>query len=118
MNPPQRPLNKHDRYHAHVYFDETTSGLARSLCKEIGDRFDLLVGRFHDKPVGPHPLGSCQVAFNSEDFNKFLSWLDTNRGELTIFVHGLTGDDFADHTDHAYWLGEEMSLNLDVFKNV
>jgi DOPA 4,5-dioxygenase len=31
-------------------------------------------------------------------------------------VHGLTGDDLADHTRHAAWLGEELPLDLSMFK--
>jgi hypothetical protein len=28
----------------------------------------------------------------------------------------LTGDDLADHTTHAYWLGKEWPLNLEMFQ--
>ena len=36
-------------------------------------------------------------------------------GGLTVLVHGLTGDDLADHTEHAAWLGEPVELDLSVF---
>jgi DOPA 4,5-dioxygenase len=35
---------------------------------------------------------------------------------LTILVHGLTGEDLADHTEHASWLGEPAELDLSIFK--
>ena len=35
---------------------------------------------------------------------------------LTVFVHGLTGDDLEDHTTHASWLGKPAKLNLEVFR--
>jgi DOPA 4,5-dioxygenase len=31
-------------------------------------------------------------------------------------VHGLTGDELADHTTHASWLGKEWPLNLEMFR--
>jgi len=30
------------------------------------------VGRLHLQPVGPHPLGSCQISFGREDFEALL----------------------------------------------
>ena len=38
-----------------------------------------------------------------------------NRDGLTVFVHPGTGDDLADHRDHALWLGEKLELNLKRF---
>ncbi len=110
------PINNYERYHAHIYFDEHTSEIAKQLRTAIDQRFDLPIGRFHERPVGPHPLWSCQVAFNSEDFDQFIPWLEENRQGLTVFVHALTGDDLSDHTDHAYWLGEAVALKLAIFK--
>ena len=117
MNEIKRPVNAHPAYHAHVYFDQDSKDIARRLCDNIAQRFDLAVGRFHEKPVGPHPVGSCQITFNTKHFDEFIPWLDDHRNGLTIFVHGLTGDDFKDHTDYAYWLGQSVKLNLGIFKN-
>ena len=116
MNKPRRPQNVHKAYHAHVYFDAETRELAKQLCDASAETFGLRVGRFHEKPVGPHPRWSCQVIFGAGDFDQYISWLDANRGDLTIFVHALTGDDLKDHTDFAYWLGQEVELNLEIFK--
>ena len=113
----KRPVNFHKAYHAHVYIDDTTKDDARKLCDEVGEKYHLKVGRFHEKLVGPHPRWSCQIAFGMKDFETFIPWLDENRKELTIFVHGLTGDDLKDHTDFAYWLGQEVELNLGIFSN-
>ena len=117
MKETKRPVNLHKAYHAHVYFDDTTKIYARKLCDEIGEKFNLNVGRFHEKPIGPHPCWSCQISFGIKDFETFIPWLDENRKELTIFVHGLTGNDLKDHTDFAYWLGQEAKLNLGMFEN-
>ena len=103
-------------YHAHVYFDETTAEQAKALCEEAGKQFSVTVGRFHHKPVGPHPCWSCQLAFDSYQYGDLLSWLALNRKGLTILIHPLTGNDLLDHTDYASWMGKPEALNLDVLK--
>ena len=115
MNDTQFPVNLHSAYHAHVYFDQQTVAFAAALCTEAGQRFGVRIGRVHEKLVGPHPRWSCQIAFSSTDFDALIPWLEKNRNGLSVLVHGLTGDDLADHTINAYWLGESMELNLSVF---
>ena len=111
----KRPTNNYDRYHAHVYFDETSVEKASTLCAEAGDLFGVAVGRVHQKLVGPHPCWSCQLAFDKTQFDKLIPWLESNREGLTILVHALTGNDLADHTEHAAWLGDAVPLDLSVF---
>ncbi len=36
-----------------------------------------------------------------------------HRGGLSVLVHALTGDDIADHTQYAYWLGDSVEINLE-----
>ena len=115
MKSAKYPVNEHKAYHAHVYFDETTKVPAKALCDASGEQFGLLVGRFHEKLVGPHPCWSCQITFGTRDFDRFIPWLDQHRDRLTILVHALTGDDLKDHTDFAYWLGEPAELKLEIF---
>ena len=110
-----RPKNDYQHYHAHVYFDERTADPAYALCQEAGRRFGVLVGRFHKKLVGPHPQWSCQLSFDAKQFDALVPWLDDNRGGLTVFVHGLTGDALNDHTKAATWLGTPAQLDLSVF---
>lgn len=110
-----RPQNLYDQYHAHVYFGPDTVAQARALCEQAGARFGLRVGRVHEKRVGPHPQWSCQLAFDRTQFDAVIPWLEQNRHGLTVLVHGLTGDDLADHTRHASWLGEPAVLNLAMF---
>ncbi len=115
MKEAKRPVNAHKAYHAHVYFNEETKNIAKKLCDASGELFGLKVGRFHEKLVGPHPCWSCQITFGEKDFERYILWLDANRQDLTVLVHGLTGDDLKDHTDYAYWLGKEVDINLDFF---
>jgi aromatic ring-cleaving dioxygenase len=109
------PVNRHAAYHAHVYFGPDTLAQARALVARAGERPGVQVGRVHEKPVGPHPQWSCQLSFGAADFDTLIPWLDAERGGLDVFVHGLTGDDLADHTTHAYWLGRAWPLKLSMF---
>ncbi len=99
-------------YHAHVYYDDATKGAAGRLREAIDDRFRVALGRWHDRPVGPHPRWSYQVAFAAEQFGEVVPWLALNRGDLVVFIHPITGDDLADHSEHALWLGEKLALDL------
>lgn len=103
---------RYAKYHAHVYFAAETLEQARELCARARERFGVPIGRVHQKPVGPHPRWSCQIAFDDSQFADLIDWLEQNRRGLTILVHGLTGNDLADHTDHASWLGEPAVLRL------
>ncbi|GAB4238584.1 MAG: DOPA 4,5-dioxygenase family protein [Kiloniellaceae bacterium] len=103
-------------YHAHVYYDADTKPAAEALRAAIEERFDVRLGRWHDRPVGPHPQWSYQIAFAPKVLAELLPWLALNRGDLTVFVHPETGDDIPDHRDHAIWLGEKAELNLDALR--
>ena len=111
----KRPVNAHKAYHAHIYFDDSSLNRAKKLIERLGEQFQLKVGRIHEQPIGPHPRGSCQISFGSKDFEQFIPWLNANREDLTVLVHGLTGDDLKDHTDYAYWLGDSEQLDLSAF---
>ncbi len=99
-------------YHAHVYFDAATKATAVALREEIGARFEVALGRVHERPIGPHPEWSYQVAFAPLLFGSLIPWLALNRKGLTVFVHPNTGDDVPDHSDRAIWLGEQAEINL------
>ena len=103
-------------YHAHVYFDAASTARARALRDEIEQAFDIRMGRFHEKPVGPHPCWSYQVAFEPELFGEIVPWLALNRAGLTVLVHACTDDDLRDHTDYVCWLGDSVPLNLDILR--
>lgn len=103
-------------WHAHVYFDAATRDAAWALRERIEKSFDIDMGRFHEKPVGPHPRFSYQVHFRNDQLAPLLSWLALNRGDLTVFVHPNTGEALEDHRDRAIWLGLQVPLILDVLK--
>ena len=100
-------------YHAHVYYLPETRAAAERLRGELEQRFEVRLGRWHDNPVGPHTRGMYQVLFAAELFARLVPWLMLNRGTADVLIHPSTGDDVADHTAHALWLGEKLPLNLD-----
>ena len=102
-------------YHAHVYFDAESASVARKLRAEIKEKFEVDLGRFHEKFVGPHPRWSYQLAFEPGQFGEIIPWLTVNRKGLTVFVHVSSGNHLIDHTEYVCWLGESVPLNLEVF---
>lgn len=104
-----------ESYHAHVYYEEQTFEKAQALCEEAVKRFNVKMGRLHRKPVGPHPMWSCQLSFLPEMYSQIIPWLSLNRNDLTIFVHPNTGNDLDDHTKYVGWLGECKKLKIDMF---
>ena len=104
-----------ENFHAHIYFDPPELERAKALASAARDRFGVPVGHFHERPVGPHPRGSCQLTVLPEQFGDFAQWAALNRDGLTIFAHATTGDDLADHSRHVIWFGPSEQLDLSIF---
>ena len=102
-------------FHAHIYFDPSELDRARALAEQARSRFGVAVGHFHERPIGPHPRGSCQLTVAPERFGDFTVWASTERDGLTIFAHAETGEDWRDHTENVIWFGPSEPLNLDIF---
>jgi aromatic ring-cleaving dioxygenase len=109
------PLAAITGYHAHIYYDAASMPQALALCEQAAQRFALSVGRAHRQPVGPHPDWSCQLGFAPEVFGELIPWLALHRAGLVVFIHPLTGDELADHRDHAIWMGAVRPLKLAIF---
>jgi aromatic ring-cleaving dioxygenase len=106
-------------WHAHIYFDESSRNAAWELRQTIETHFaddlqsgKLTLGRFHERPVGPHPQWSFQLGFGSEQLTPMLEWLALNHGALDVFMHPNTGDALKDHRDSAVWIGRSYELLL------
>jgi DOPA 4,5-dioxygenase len=112
MMPPQSPSSIAG-YHAHVYYAPATRQVAEQLREAIGAKFSVALGRWHDQPVGPHPIATYQVSFGVAEFQSVVPWLMLNHAGLSILIHPMTGHDLADHTEHALWLGPALPLRLD-----
>jgi aromatic ring-cleaving dioxygenase len=115
MTTPAAPVIQ--SWHAHVYFDAEHRDTAWALREQIEAHFDdkLQLGRFHERPVGPHPQWSYQLAFERPQFAEIVEWLTLNHGTLDVFLHPNTGDDLRDHRDAALWIGHSHQLNLEIF---
>ena len=107
-----------NHYHAHVYYDPaSTRDRAAGLRQSVASAFpEVTLGRWHDEHVGPHLQSMYQLAFPCASFGSFVPWLMLNRVGLTILVHPGTGNPYADHTDHAVWLGNILPLRLAVLE--
>ena len=102
-------------YHAHIYFENQTKKVAESLRRRINQEFDVKIGKWHYKPIGPHPNNMYQVTFDASIFSDFILWLSTNRNNSNILIHPQSANNLKDHTDSAIWLGESLKLKLDSF---
>jgi len=106
-------------YHAHVYYDPaTTRGHAERLRRRVAAAFpQATLGRWHDELVGPHTQSMFQIAFPREMLAAFLPWLMLNRDGLVVLLHPETGDDVADHSEHAAWLGAVLPVRLEMLRS-
>ena len=102
-------------FHAHIYYDPEDVDRAKQLAAAAQARFQIAVGHFHLRPVGPHPRGSVQLTVPRDAFGDVAQFLALNRGSLTIFAHAETGDDLADHSQHVIWFGPSETLDLSLF---
>lgn len=114
MTQPAEPTPTIHGFHAHVYFDADTVEQARELCMQAAARFPLTMGRVHEKPVGPHPDWSCQLAFRPAVFGDLIPWLALHRAGLVVFIHPISDNDLVDHRDRAMWMGAVRPLDLSV----
>lgn len=102
-------------FHAHVYYDADSRDIAAQVREGLA-AFEVTLGRWHDRAIGPHPKAMYQIAFAVEQFGAVVPWLMLHRSSLNILVHANTGDDVADHTAHALWLGDKLDLNIEVLR--
>lgn len=105
-------------FHAHVYYDPSTREAAARVRDGLAEQFDVELGRWHDKPIGPHPQSMYQVKFAPEQFGVLVPWLMLHHEGLDVLIHPSTDDAMGDHTDRALWLGEKLALNMDVLRRV
>lgn len=99
-------------YHAHIYFEPQQIEFAQDLRQKIAGKFAVVTGRLHAQPVGPHPKPMFQVLFTHDLFASFVPWLQQARAELDVLIHADSGNDLADHTQYAMWLGNSQPLDL------
>jgi len=108
----ERPLDAITSYHAHVYYEAATREDAALVRERLAERFAVQLGRWHDRPVGPHPQPMYQIAFAVEVFPTLVPWLMLNRLGLAVLVHPNTDNPRDDHLVHALWMGRMLTLDV------
>ncbi|MCJ8276692.1 MAG: DOPA 4,5-dioxygenase family protein [Bdellovibrionales bacterium] len=103
-------------YHFHIYFEDKDLETLHPILEKLKEVQGLRIGHAHRRPVGPHPVGSCQVTVPSHLFEPTLQWFMRERNGLSLFIHPVSGDDYSDHTDHVVWLGKPYKLNIEFFE--
>ncbi len=102
-----------DGFHAHVYYEnDLEREKAAEIRTHVAENFDVVMGRWRDSPVGPHPIPMFQIAFSNPVFLTLVPWLMLNHGPLNILIHPNTTDAVADHRDYPLWLGTKLPLNI------
>lgn len=100
-------------YHAHIYYEDETKEVASRIRQALSVQFSgLVIGRMHDQPIGPHTKPQFSAELTPDHFGQVVPWLMLCRQGLSVLVHPLTGDEWADHTEHPLWLGEKVPLDL------
>ena len=99
-------------YHAHVYYTNSSKAKAAILRKQISLEFNVVLGKWHNSAVGPHPQAMYQITFECTDFKKLVAWLAKYCMGLSILIHPNTGDDLGDHKYHSLWIGDKLDLCL------
>ena len=103
-------------YHAHIYYDQGSRETAARLREAIERSFEVVMGRWRDEPVGPHPQSMYQIKFDPSEFTRIVPWLMLNRSGLNILVHPETDNAYLDHAENSLWLGQKLSLRLDILR--
>jgi aromatic ring-cleaving dioxygenase len=104
-----------DHYHSHIYFEPAQRSHAADLHARMArDHSEIFqVHRIWDHPIGPHPLPMFEADFKGKNLELALQLLQANRGQLSVLVHPLSGDEILDHTQYAMFLGARQPLALD-----
>ncbi len=106
-------------FDAHFYFPIEKIGEATILRDKIKKHFEnvmFFIGDIIPEPIGPHPLPMFEANFPTKLFAEVVLWLMKERGEFSVLVHPLSGDDYYDHTQGAMWLGDSVELDYSRFK--
>ncbi|TGO33900.1 hypothetical protein BHYA_0222g00100 [Botrytis hyacinthi] len=126
------PLDSGSRgaFDVHIYHfqkNKEQAKFARELWERTRREFpELRIYRFWEEPIGPHAVAMFEVnLFTPAQFGAFIPWLVINRGPLSALVHPNTVDEKGelldeerDHTQRAIWMGEQLPLDLSLFKRL
>ena len=118
MHTEQEPQPEPSLYHLHIYFEDQTESKALMIYEQVQTLPHVeSVGRFHPKPIGPHPVRQFQLLVRTEHLDSVETWLRQARGDLDVLIHPEIDDDLLAHTKLARWLGRPHELRLERFRH-
>jgi DOPA 4,5-dioxygenase len=105
-------------YHIHFYGESMLADKLYNLwLRLLAEVLGLGgAGKVRRGPVGPHPIPMFEAWFAASVLPVVKAWAEANRDGLSVLIHPLSGDELADHTAHAQWLGEPVELDLGIFR--
>ncbi len=111
-------VNKFNYYHGHFYFTAEHSAAAEIVRQKMALELPQILNIFPpiSRPVGPHPLPMFEFHFRASDLTVLRAWLEKNRVGHTVLLHPLSGNELADHTGLAEFLGEPLFLDISIFR--
>ncbi len=103
------------QYHAHVYFELDDLAATEQVRQRLIAAIPAagVVHKLFPRQVGPHPLPMFEIDFPTEIFEAVLALLEQERGQRSVLIHPVTGDELAAHTSGAQWLGPPLPLLLE-----
>jgi DOPA 4,5-dioxygenase len=107
--------------HAHVYYSLEQKLIAQAFHEELVHEFEgkiIKISELNDGPLGPHPLPTFELHFDSGLRDQVVSFIKTNRKGLSVLIHEDTNDDHRDHRDNIEWLGEPIELDFGFFDRI
>lgn len=113
-------LRQGNPYDVHVYYGTLEEQeAAMELRGKMKIAFPWMVfSKPWDRPIGPHPVPMWEADFgDNQSCDKWTTvrdfLLENNPKNLSILIHPNSLDGvYADHTKHAYWVGEKLELRI------
>ena len=105
-------------YHAHIYFALEEMSLAAQVRDNIIKHLPQLTytGQLIPISIGPHPLPMFEIHIPASSINLAMATIESLRKDFSVLIHPVQTDELAAHTNGASWLGEKLTLNLNVLK--
>ena len=105
-------------YHAHIYFALNEMTQAAQVRESIVKALPQLtyVGQLIPIAIGPHPQPMFEIHIPASNINLAMATIDGLRKAFSVLVHPVQTNELDAHTNAARWLGEKLTLNLNVLK--